>query len=67
MKTFNFDIDECFDAACHSLGKEMGNSSNISEAIENSTIHSSKTKKKRRSFYKRFESVCLIILVKLFI
>ncbi|WHF50332.1 hypothetical protein QGN23_07695 [Chryseobacterium gotjawalense] len=66
MKTFNYDIDDCFDAACNSLGKEMGISSKT-----NSHLSIDKkffvTKKKKISLYEKFEFALLLIFVKLFI
>ncbi|MDQ0476929.1 MULTISPECIES: hypothetical protein [Chryseobacterium] len=66
MKTFNYDIDDCFNAACNSLGREMGISSK-----PNSHLRSDKKffvkKKKKISLYEKVEFAILLIFAKLFI
>lgn len=63
MKTFNYDIDDCFNAACNSLGREMGISSK-----PNSHLRSDKKFfVKKISLYEKVEFAILLIFAKLFI
>lgn len=66
MKTFKYNVDKCFDAACHSLGKEMKVSTKQNEGFD-PAFSRKKNKKRKLSTYQKIENVCLTNLVKLFI
>ncbi|MCZ2085030.1 MULTISPECIES: hypothetical protein [unclassified Kaistella] len=67
MKTFNFDVDDCFDSACNSLSKEMGSCRNADLDLSNKVQLNNNRKKKKMSLYEKLEIVCLLILVKYFL
>lgn len=69
MKTFDFDVDDCFDSACNSLSKEMGTGSkaNLDSDLRKKIQMNNNRKKKKMSLYEKIEIACLLLLVKFLI